>query len=159
MAVLLNARQERFAQGLAEGKSQAAAYIEAGYSPKNARANASTLLRDSPRILIRRDQMLARRSECNLAAVSEIAVQAHCTLEQHLATLAQLRDEARAKGDYNAAISAEHKRGLVLGFYIQRSEAGRPGDFSNLTDAELDAKIAALAAIHKAQEPRVSDAS
>jgi hypothetical protein len=152
MTILLSARQERFAQGLAEGKTQAEAYIEAGYSPKNARANASTLLRDSPRILARRDELLSCRAECNLAVVSEIAVQSHCTLEQHLSTLAQLRDEARAKGDYSSAISAEYKRGQVLGFYIQRSEAGKPGDFSDLSDEELMAKIKAYEAIDKAKD-------
>ena len=153
MIILLNARQERFAQGLAEGKTQSEAYIDAGYAPKNARANASSLLQKSPRILARRDELLERRADCNLAVVTEIAVQAHCTLEEHLSMLARLRDDARAKGDYSSAISAEYKRGQALGFYIQRSEAGKPGDFSDLSDAELEAKLKAYEAIDKASAP------
>ena len=152
MPHLLNARHERFAQILAEGKSQAEAYAEAGFSPKNARANASALLRTHPRIVERRDELLGARAECNLAVVSQIAVQAHCTLEDHLAMLAQLRDEARAKGDYSSAISAEYKRGQALGFYVQRSEAGQPGEFSQLSDEELLAKIKAYEAIDKAKD-------
>ena len=158
MYALPNARHERFAQGLAEGKTQAQAYIDAGFSPKNARANASTLLQKDPRILQRRDEMLRTRAECNLAVVSEIAVESHCTLEAHLAKLAQLRDEAQAKGDYGSAISAEYKRGQALGFYIERKEHGKPGQFSARSREEADkqledviAKIAAKQAIQKAQ--------
>ena len=55
MLALSNARHERFAQGLAEGKTQAQAYVDAGFSPKNARANASALLQKNPRILERRE--------------------------------------------------------------------------------------------------------
>jgi hypothetical protein len=103
--------------------------------------------------------MLRTREECNFAAVAQIAVQEHCTLEAHLAKLAQLRDQAQAKGDYGAAISAEYKRGQALGFYIERKEQGTPGQFSARTREEADkqleevvAKIAAKQAIQKAQQ-------
>jgi len=39
----------------------------------------------------------------------------------------RLRDEARALSKYEAAISAEHKRGLALGYYIERRESGAIG--------------------------------
>ena len=158
MLALPNARHERFAQGLAEGKTQYQAYVDAGFSPKNARANASALLQKNPRILERRDEMLRTRAECNFAVVSEIAVESHCTLEAHLVKLAQLRDEARAKGDYGSAISAEYKRGQALGFYIERRESGAAGAFQAKSREEADrileetiAKIAAKQAIQKAQ--------
>jgi hypothetical protein len=96
---------------------------------------------------------MAHRAEANLARVHEIAVETHCTLESHLAKLAELRDQAQLAGKYGEAISAEVNRGKALGFYVTRSEAGRPGEFSNLSDAELDAKITALGAIHKAKNP------
>jgi hypothetical protein len=63
---------------------------------------------------------------------------------------ALLKDEPRAEGRYGEAISAEVK---ALGFYVTRSEAGRPGEFSNLSDEDLDSRIAALSAIHKAKNP------
>ena len=68
-----------------------------------------------------------------------------------------LRDEARALGKYDAAISAEHKRGQALGYYISRSESGAPGTFTAKTREEADkqleeviARIAAKQAIEKA---------
>jgi hypothetical protein len=53
-------------------------------------------------------------------------------------TLADLRDEARGLGKYDAAISAEHKRGQALGYYINRSESGAPGTFTAKTRDEAD---------------------
>ena len=76
----------------------------------------------------------------------------------HLTVLADLRDEARALGKYDAAISAEHKRGQALGYYINRSESGAPGTFTAKTREEADrvleetiAKIAAKQAIERAK--------
>ena len=69
-----------------------------------------------------------------------------------------MRDEARAAGKYDAAISAEHKRGLALGYYIERRESGAAGAFIAKTREEADrvleetiAKIAAKQA-HRARE-------
>jgi len=76
--------------------------------------------------------------------------------------LARLRDEARAVGKYDAAISAEHKRGLCLGFYVARSESGAVGAFQAKTreeaDRVLEETIAKIAPIEKAQKgPLQSD--
>jgi hypothetical protein len=49
-----------------------------------------------------------------------------------------LRDEARAAGKYDAAISAEHKRGMALGYYIERRESGLAGAFTAKTREEAD---------------------
>lgn len=49
------------------------------------------------------------------------AIQAACTFENHLAELAALRDEAKASGNYGAAINAEKYRGQVAGLYIERT--------------------------------------
>ena len=40
----LSVRYERFIQGILDGKTQADAYIQAGYSPRGARSSASKLL-------------------------------------------------------------------------------------------------------------------
>ena len=149
--MLPNAKHELMAQSLAQGKSQTQAFIAAGYSPKSANANASTLMAQHGKsILERRDEILASRC----AKVTE-----NHSLEAHLAELARLRDEARALGKYDAAISAEHKRGQALGYYINRSESGAPGTFTAKTREEADkqleeviARIAAKQAIEKAQK-------
>src|SRR5690348_13292186 len=133
MPVLDNARHERIAQALANGQSQTQAYIEAGYSEKSADANSVRLMREyGESIRERRDEILASRC----AKVAE-----NHSLEGHLATLAELRDEARALGKYDAAISAEHKRGQALGYYISRSESGAPGTFTARTREEADKQL------------------
>jgi hypothetical protein len=78
-------------------------------------------------------------------------------------SLAELRDEARALGKYDAAIGAEHKRGQALGYYISRSESGAPGTFTAKTREEADkqleeviARIEAKQAIEKAQSTIVT---
>ena len=74
-----------------------------------------------------------------------------------------MRDEAQAAGKYDAAISAEHKRGLVLGYYIERRESGSAGAFTAKTREEADrvlqetiARIAAKQAIERAKAKRES---
>ena len=151
MPILSNTKHELIAQGLAEGKSQTQAYIDAGYSSKSANANSSTLMAEHGQsILERRDAILASRAG---------KVDTNHSLEGHLTVLADLRDEARALGKYDAAISAEHKRGQALGYYINRSESGAPGTFTAKTREEADkqleeviARIAANQAIEKAQK-------
>ncbi len=65
-------------------------------------------------------------------------------VESHLP---DLRDEARAAGRFDAAISAEHKRGQALGFYVSRSESGKPGDFtSGMTKEQIDQELSKLIA-------------
>src|SRR5689334_16254333 len=59
-------------------------------------------------------------------------------------TLAELRDEARAMGKYDAASSAEHKRGQALGYYISRSESGAPGTFTARTREEADKQLVSM---------------
>ncbi len=71
--------------------------------------------------------------------------------------MAELREQARTAGKFDAAISAEHKRGQALGFYVHRSESGKPGDFtSGMTTEEIDRELAKLMtewAITQAKRP------
>jgi len=63
--------------------------------------------------------------------------------------LAPLRDDARASARFGEAISAEVNRRKALGFYVIRSEAGRPGDFSDLTDEQLAEKLRAYETLER----------
>lgn len=49
------------------------------------------------------------------------------TLEQHLAKLAELRDDAHQSGEMSPAIQAEALRGKVSGFYVERSLTANVG--------------------------------
>jgi hypothetical protein len=73
-------------------------------------------------------------------------------------SIADLRDKAEAAGKFESAISAEHKRGQALGYYIERRENGAAGAFAAKTREEADrvleetiARIAAKQAIEKAK--------
>lgn len=144
MPILKNAKHEAFAQGLADGKSQERAYVDAGYAKQGARAHASTLLKQNRSILKRRDEVLSERDRLHSEAMVNAARVEKVTLASHLAMLAALRDEARAAGKYQAAIAAEVSRGKACGLYIDRTELGAPGQFDHLSDAELDAELEAL---------------
>ncbi|MEO8628664.1 MAG: hypothetical protein ABI612_11265 [Betaproteobacteria bacterium] len=149
--VLFNSKHEAFALGLAEGKTQERAYVDAGYSPNGARGSANHLLKQQDSISQRVKQILAEREKLRSKAVVAAEKAVSLTLVSHLEKLAELRDNAVAIGDYNAAISAEHKRGLASGFYVVRRESGRVGEFAGLSDDELRAKLAAYRAIIKAK--------
>jgi hypothetical protein len=151
MSILKNAKHELLAQGLAAGKSQEKAYIEAGYSPKAASANAATLIKQNQSILTRRDELLSQREALQTRAMVAAAKSAQISLESHLSKLAEIRDLAIAAEDYSAANTAETNRGKVMGYYVERKEVGRPGDFSELSDEQLRAKRQMYEAIAKAK--------
>jgi hypothetical protein len=46
-----------------------------------------------------------------------------------------------ASGQLAAAIRAAELLGKMLGVFIERSEQGKPGDFSHLSNEELDARL------------------
>ena len=56
--------------------------------------------------------------------------------------LAELRDEARQRGQLSAAIRAEELRGQLKRFYVKQVESGGVGEFERMTDDELRAYIA-----------------
>ena len=81
------------------------------------------------------------------------------TLEAHLAKLAEFRDKAAAVGKFSDAITAEVARGKALGFYVERRETGKVGEFTAKTRGEADkqldetiARIAMKQAIERAQK-------
>jgi hypothetical protein len=65
--------------------------------------------------------------------------------------------QRKVPGKYGDAITAEMNRGEALGFYVQRSESGKPGDFTaNITVEQIDqeiVRILAQAAIQEAAKP------
>ena len=72
--MLKNARHERFAQALADGKSQEAAYVLAGFSRKGARANASKLVRRNDSISRRVEKLLNERRRVADGAVNAAVI-------------------------------------------------------------------------------------
>jgi hypothetical protein len=67
-------------------------------------------------------------------------------LSTHLTSISRYwlncANKAKVAGKFDAAISAEHKRGQALGFYVHRSESGKPGDFtSGMRADEIDREL------------------
>ena len=111
----LTPKQEKFAQGVASGMSQADAYRAAypasqGWTENAVHCTASKTAANA--------KVLQRVAELQKPVVEA----AQITLEEHLAELKALRDGAKAKEDYGAAIKAETKRGEACGFYKQKTE-------------------------------------
>lgn len=110
---MLTPKREAFAAALARGLSQAAAYREA--FPSSLKWQDATVWR-------RASEMAADREV--QGRVAEIGAKAAAanefTVEQHLRTLVELRDEARGERQFGPAIKAEELRGKCAGFYVER---------------------------------------
>ena len=109
----LNSKQKKFCREYMKGQTATQAAIKAGYTKdrKGAKTQGSVLLNHNPVVrnyLIELEMALAERD-----AVS---------LESHLSTLHDLREEARDQGQVSAAITAEGHRGKAGGLYIDRRE-------------------------------------
>lgn len=110
MAVLKNPKHERFAQGLAKGKTQAEAYAEAGYAPSE--PNASRLTSN--------EKVRARVVELQERG----AVRVELTLADIIAELDQARLAALAAATPQAgsAVAASMGKAKLLGLVVDKSE-------------------------------------
>ena len=136
---LKNARQERFAQELAKGKSQSEAYRLAGYTAAGnaAEVNASRLIRNA--------KVAQRVAELQSRAAAKVEV----TVADIARQLDEDREEAKKLGQAGAMVSASLGKAKVLGLIIDRSEHtgrnGGPIEYRNLDEDEIDARLRALA--------------
>jgi phage terminase small subunit len=126
------------------------AYVESGKASEAYRIafNAENM---KPETIHKRASELLQEREVagRIAELRQPVIEkAQITLEEHLNELKKLRDYALANEKYGPAIQAEIARGKASGLYIERVETGKPGDFENLSDDELERRTeAALAAI------------
>ena len=109
----INAKQKKFCREYIKGLTATEAAMKAGYTKdrKGAKTQGSVLLNHNPVVrnyLIELEMSLAERD-----AVS---------LESHLSTLHDLREEAKDQGQISAAITAEVHRGNAGGLYIDTRE-------------------------------------
>ena len=137
----LTQKQERFCQVYIELGNASEAYRQVYNADKMRPETINRTAKD----LLDNTKITARLNELRAPAVEA----AQLTLESHLAKLAELRDEARQRGQLSAAISAEGLRGKAAGLYVTRQEitgkGGRPievkeekeYDLSEMTEDEL----------------------
>jgi len=144
MPILPNARHERFAQGLAAGKSADEAFVEAGFRAN--RGNASTL-KSKQNIQARVAELLSR--------VTAGVVLTRQWVIERLIENANRAMQAEAVKDHDGEPSGEYRYegsvanralellGKELSMFVERKEVGQPGDFEKMDRDELRASIAA----------------
>lgn len=113
--------------------------IEAGYEKESAYVRASEL-RNPKRFPLVVKYIGELREE--MQKKHEI------TFEKHIAELAKLREESRAKGAWSAAINAEVARGKAAGLYIEQKII-KHGKLEDMTEKELEMKMKQLIEDHK----------
>jgi len=134
MPPLNNRRHEAFAQalfeGLSDGITQREAYISAGYRARghSAKVNACRLLKIAPAIAARVRELQ-----------TEAAKEARETAEKVVGELNAIMKDAREDRAHSAAVAAANSKARILGLDApQRTEIGKPGDFSDVeSTAEL----------------------
>lgn len=123
MPSLENQRHELFAQALAKGKTQAEAYVEAGFKANDANA---TRLNGNDRIRARVAELQQR-----MAYKSEI------TLERIEQMLIEDREFAREVKQAGAARAATETLAKLRGYMIERKEV-RTGPLDEVSPDESD---------------------
>lgn len=126
MPQLSNPKHEIFAREIAKGKTGDQAYVIAGY--KENRKNASRLRRNED--ILRRIAELQERA----------AAKAEKTLSDILDDLERLAEKAEGENTsagFNVARGCKMDYAKLRGWNIDRKEVGQPGDFANMSDADL----------------------
>jgi len=138
----LTEMQIKFAELLVfnEGRKTATeCAIEAGYEKESAYVRASELR--NPRRFPLVVKYIGELRE-------EMQKKHEITFEKHIAELAKLREESRAKGAWSAAINAEVARGKAAGLYIEQKII-KHGKLEDMTEKELEAKMKQIIDDHK----------
>ena len=156
--MLRTPKWEAVASGLANGLTQVDAYIQAGYSPRGARASASRLLAAQPAISIRASEIkAARTAQVDRMVMHNKAASTQRSLITKDYVLGMLQDVAErcvqaqpvvdrsgnATGEYKfdsaGAVAALRLLGSEVGMFTNKVESGPPGAFKNV-DEETDAR-------------------
>lgn len=157
MPVLKNERHERMAQMMAEGKPQLQSYVSLGYAPS--KAAASLLVRKpkmQARILELQREAAQDDEEARRIATKQIGLTRQWVTERLLwLTERTLRgipetDENgnptgnyKIKPDWSTSERCLRLAAQINGMLVQRHELGAPGDFSEMSDYQLQEKIRA----------------
>tara|TARA_R100000734_G_C3313238_1_gene104495 strand:+ start:974 stop:1558 length:585 start_codon:yes stop_codon:yes gene_type:complete len=130
----LTDQQMKFANLLVteEGRKTATqCAVEAGYSKEWARQSASVLQNPKKYPLV--VKYIGELRE-------ELQKKYDVTFGSHISELAKLRDEAREKKAWSAAVNAEVARGKAAGLYIEQKII-RTGKLEDLTTEELEVRM------------------
>lgn len=150
-----NAKHEHFCQLYANGESATQAYVLTGYSAQGAGPSSARLLKKAPvceriaylRAMKERDHAASRQAVIDKAGLNKEWVIAQLMENVAMAKQAEpvLDADGKETGEYKQNLPAANKAlellGVELGMFIKKAEVGKPGEFSDLTDAELEREI------------------
>ena len=155
MPPLENPQHEAFVQELVKGASQRDAYRAAGYQTKSdagADASASRLLSNAKvaaRMAELQQKVEAKTIEKTAVTKAWVIAKLVENVERALQAEPVLDSEGNPTGEYkyngNVANRALELLGKEQGMFIDRKEVGKPGDFTEKSEEELDEFIAAEA--------------
>ncbi len=121
----LTSKQEKFAQEVASGKSQAEAYRVA-YDTDDMKD--TTICKRASELMLN-GEITGRIEKIRQPIVEK----AQLTLDRHLVNLLNLRDRAANDGKWGAAVAAEIARGKAAGIYENKGDSD--------TDKEITVQI------------------
>jgi len=147
MPVLSNPKHEKYAQELAKGKSQADAYEAAGYKgDRTAASRLATNVNIQARVAELQEKVAGRVVERTSISKEWVIERLIENANRAMQAEAVKTKDGETIGEYayqgNVANRALELLGKELGMFIDRKEVGKPGDFSELSEDELDAIIA-----------------
>lgn len=139
MPILTNQRHERFAQELAKGESASKAYELAGYNPDR---GAASRLSANVSVQARVQEILGRA-----AARAEVTV---ASITDRLLKIAEKGESSREPALLSVSRASLMDVAKLNGLIVEKRElAGRNGgpiEYANLTEAEIDTRLAAAIA-------------
>jgi len=138
LPILNNPRHERFAQGLAAGKSASVAYVEAGFKAND--GNASTLKGNQ--------KVQDRVAELQARAVDGVLLTKAWVIEQLIDNVK--RAKSGDKFDGATANRAVELLGKELGMFIERRQ-DVPAS-ADMTDEQLNKRIRSIADAIRAED-------
>jgi phage terminase small subunit len=132
MGILANPRHERFAQGLAAGKSASQAYVDAGYSRNDGNAGRMN----------RNEQIRLRVSELQ----KENSMISRISREDIISRLLENVEEATEAKQHAAAGASIERLAKLLGYWTDRQEIRQVSELDGIDDPdELRAKLIKMA--------------
>lgn len=146
MAALSNPKHERFAQALAKGETATAAYEQAGYEPNEGNAGRLNRNEQVQRRVAEILERAATRAEITVASISDRLLK--------IAEKCERTSEANKLGVARATLMDVAKlNGLIIDKRELAGRNGGPIEYANLTEDEVNARIAALEAGDGEPEP------
>lgn len=147
-----NGKHEHFCQLVANGESATQAYVLAGYSEKGAAASASRLLKAAEiceRLAFLRSLKEKQHAEAVNAVIERHALTKDWVIQQLMENVDMAKQatpvldrQGNPTGLYEQNLAAANRAlellGTELGMFIKKAEVGKPGDFQELSDAELE---------------------